>query len=693
MKVTLGGDRLGSGNKNDLALHNYYRSTHNLSQGFTSPMTVGALYPFLVIPAMKDDKFEINLNADCITIPTVGPLFGSFKLQTDVFLCPIRLYQAFLHNNPTQIGLKMGQVLLPVYEQNATVTSGEETADTGKLNESCLMKYLGVSGIGRGSTSGGSYIAKRDFCAVPMLAYYDIFKNYYSNKQEQNAYVIGSVPTIENEITWFNAGCYVTIDGTDNQFRVSQNKLNHYAARNASLVEDENYFTDICFVYKYTETTDYLKVCNYILNNFHIQLFNGETLFLECTLQQMIDKTLYGATFDIDKANEELTITIQRTNNDYWVVNGKQVTSINVQAAGKYTAGGELQLVPFELKNIDDMRMAILSTHTLGQSFKVHNQNYLPYNINTYENNQFPLNGLVVKTYQSDIFNNWINTDWIDGENGIGEITKIDTSNGLKMDALNLAEKIYNMLNRIAVSGNTYQDWLEVVYSPMNTKHMESPIFCGGMSSEIVFEQIVQTAPADGDPLGTLAGRGRHIKRKGGHIVIKVDEPSFIIGITSITPRVKYSQGNEFYMTEIKSVDDMHKPALDGIGFQNLLGERMAWWDTKLNADGTINSRSVIGKIPAWLEYMTAVDKVYGDFANTDQDENGDPMGKGFMVLNRNYSRSSNGLIKDATTYIDPTKYNYAFAYSAIDAQNFWCEIYSHITARRLMSAKQIPNL
>ena len=29
------------------------------------------------------------------------------------------------------------------------------------------------------------------------------------------------------------------------------------------------------------------------------------------------------------------------------------------------------------------------------------------------------LGGLVLKTYDSDVFNNWVKTDWIDGENGI----------------------------------------------------------------------------------------------------------------------------------------------------------------------------------------------------------------------------------------------------------------------------------
>jgi hypothetical protein len=58
------------------------------------------------------------------------------------------------------------------------------------------------------------------------------------------------------------------------------------------------------------------------------------------------------------------------------------------------------------------------------------------------------------KNTLGDIFNNWVQTDWIDGAGGITEITSIDiTANDgkLTMDALNLQQKVYNMLNRIVV--------------------------------------------------------------------------------------------------------------------------------------------------------------------------------------------------------------------------------------------------
>ena len=75
---------------------------------------------------------------------------------------------------------------------------------------------------------------------------------------------------------------------------------------------------------------------------------------------------------------------------------------------------------------------------------------------------------MLLKTYDSNIFNNWEKTDWINGKGGITEITSIDISANegkLTMDALNLQQKVYNMSNRIAVSGGTYRDWLETVYT------------------------------------------------------------------------------------------------------------------------------------------------------------------------------------------------------------------------------------
>ena len=137
-------------------------------------------------------------------------------------------------------------------------------------------------------------------------------------------------------------------------------------------------------------------------------------------------------------------------------------------------------------------------------------------------------------------------------------------------------------------------------------------------------------------------------------------------------------------------MNDLHKPALDAIGFQDLITSKMAWWNTIITEVGVRNKFSA-GKQPAWIDYMSNYNRTHGNFASGKSEE--------FMVLNRSYEidkqniTSEQSIIKDLTTYIDPTKFNYIFADQSLDAMNFWVQTKFDIKARRLISAKQIPNL
>ena len=345
----------------------------------------------------------------------------------------------------------------------------------------------------------------------------------------------------------------------------------------------------------------------------------------------------------------------------------------------------------FPLENLDEMRETILKNTGANNEFVIDETEPLePYAGWTGRTNaDGPLKttetmfGLAVKTYQSDIFNNWISTEWLDGEGGINEITAIDVSSGsFTMDTLNLAKKVYDMLNRIAVSGGTYQDWIQTVYTNDYIERSETPIYEGGFSSEIIFQEVISNSATENEPLGTLAGRGQNTGLKGGSVKIKIDEPSYIIGLVSITPRIDYSQGNRFDV-DLDTLDDLHKPALDAIGFQDLVTNKMAWWDGTATPSGI--KLKTVGKQPAWLDYMTNYNKVFGNFAIEDNEM--------FMTLNRHYEMSDSQTIQDLTTYIDPEKYNYIFADTSLEAMNFWVQLGIGAKVRRKMSAKVIPNL
>ena len=621
----LGGDRLGSGAKMNVKMHDYSRSTHDLGYIWRSTMSAGTLVPFCCKLMLPGDTWDINLNAEVLTKPTIGPLFGSYKVQLDMFIVPIRLYNSLLHNNALGVGMNISQIKFPQMQLQAfPFKEGKE-----QINPSCLLAYLGTRGIGKSNST-----QLRNFNAIPLLGYWDIYKNYYANKQEE----IGGIvkPTIPTTIL-------------------------------------EIVTPDVAIWPKYP-----------LVGNVAVNVGAQVALFYQGQRPNLSDitfKTTGGATLNMSiltvVTESPGTINFINSRDGFNVVNWDYKTSTGIE------------VVPFDLNNIDRMREELLAFHSRVVSFKTNSQDYLPYSFieENFEDGQaieFSQTGLAVKTYQSDLFNNWLSTEWVDGINGISEITKVSTAgDGFTIDALNLAQKVYNMLNRIAVSGGSYDDWVQAVYAHKSFSRAESPIYIGGLSKELIFQEVVSTAATQEQVLGTLAGRGRMSnKHKGGDITARTDEPAYLMGIVSLTPRVDYSQGND-WTVNLETLDDLHKPALGGIGFQELITEQLAWWDTEFK-DGIWQQKSA-GKQPAWINYMTDINRTYGDFAIPDNSM--------FMTLNRRYEYDPLEGIKDLTTYIDPAKFNFIFADTSIDAQNFWVQLGVDITARRKMSAKIIPNL
>ena len=150
-------------------LHGFERSTHDLSYVWRSTMSAGTLVPFMNEVALPGDTFDIDLDCDVLTAPTTGPLFGSFKVQLDLFQIPIRLYNSLLHNNMLGIGNDMKRVKLPSLTLSTDPNSTSTDIDNSQINPSCLLNYLGIRGIGMTANN-----ASRDFNATALLAYWDI---------------------------------------------------------------------------------------------------------------------------------------------------------------------------------------------------------------------------------------------------------------------------------------------------------------------------------------------------------------------------------------------------------------------------------------------------------------------------------------------------------------------------------------
>lgn len=681
MKKTLGGDRIRSESKMEVYLPNFGRSSHNVGKIIRTSQACGTIVPYWCQIGLDGTTFYIDITTKVKTLPTTGPVFGSFKHQIDVFVIPIRLYIAALHNNALGVGLNMSKVLLPQFTVNTANTSiYEDDTNRGQVNPSSLLSYLGIKGFGYSSVN--QY--KRRFPAIFNLAYWDIFKNYYANKQEENAYVITGVDHIWKKIS---AG-----DGVAWNRVWTINSSEAYPLNPSSQAPS---FLKLEFEE---------KVSPEVVNE--IQFLTNDP---ERPTQEVNKLTKLGDAFIFERTDPE-AMGLRKPENpkkatDIYVYQVKKPIKLayNLNVAGNIQLtmpdNQKIKLTPFPLKNIDEERNKILNAPSTS-AYLVNNTT-MPYgaaigalrlpNYNRRKqyntsNSWYSQSGLAVKTYLSDRFNNWLNTDWIDGTaGGINSITAVDVSEGkLTMDALILQKKIFNMLNRVAITDGTYQAWREATYGIRSAMLPESPIFCGGMQSEIAFDEIVSNSATEEEPLGTLAGRGVATMYKSGRgLKIKCTEPSMIMALGSITPRIDYSQGNKWW-TRLQSMDDFHKPTLDAIGFQELIAEEAAAWSTEATADHELVYQS-LGKQPSWIEYTTDVNETYGEFAA------GMPLA--FMCLNRVYEETSAHTVGNASTYIDPTIYNSIFAESRLSSQNFWVQVAFDVTARRVMSAKQIPNL
>ena len=470
---------------------------------------------------ITSDTFDITLSADVKTVPTLGPLFGSFKLQLDVFECPIRLYHSALHNNRLNIGLDMGKIKLPQLETqiNTVIFDENEWSRFGninaqQINPSSLLAYLGLRGIGQMNDTMAV-----SFNAVPLIAYYDIYKNYYANKQEAIGYI-----------------CHSNIQSHTQSVIITGDAAYNGLPYNMNLDLGQSDQIVITAIAEGEEAPTTLRGVLYTV----MGVYDQEVAFQVTSVTPMP-----GGLWEVSAT---------------WTSTGAVILNgVDTNLESIPTAARNIQLVPFNLKSIDQMRENILQS-SWDDVLVIDKYSDLPYSapiaplqtaLSRYHiASVTKMEGLALKTFQSDIFNNWLNTEFIDGVAGINDITKIDTSTGsFEINALNLANKVYNMLNRIVVSGGSYDDWISAVYDTNIQKRYETPMYHGGLSKEIVFQEVVQTGTPTGNttPLGWMAGKGVvSSKHKGGSVIIKCDEPCYILGIVSITPRIDYSQGNEF---------------------------------------------------------------------------------------------------------------------------------------------------
>lgn len=654
----IGGERIGSGSKMNVQAEGYGYSTHDVSKIRRTSISFGTIVPMFTWLMTSGSRLRLKLDALITSNALLYQLYGSAKFQIDVFSARLALYNPKMLLNLNDQGYNISDIKFPLMELT-TKGYGDDyykNISNQQVNPSALLRYLGIAGNGQAELNIANDVTRKHN-AMWLLMYYQTVKEYYANKQEKLGYMIhnSEPPSTINieDIAIYDGSTFLGYLETSGS---------NIAAVTANITAS--------IIYEAATEEEKLLPINVLFDSTIGQFTAADAFTTFNTVVIGQKKYLNCSGFVIGYASNLTGYTNTQFNNG---------------------TVGVPQLEIYDLKAIDRMMMNIMSNVASPSPILIDDTSEMPYSASFKDSGVFKSingtqEGLCLGTYQSDVFNNWLDNTTINALNSKNKI-KVDSNGEFSIDMLQITQKLYNYDMRIGITDGTLDEWRELTYGQKSIGKSLKPVYEGGLTKEILFDQIVSTASSEDEPLGSIASRGNFgSKNKGGYVQIDADEEKMVMAIVKITPRIVYNQGND-WTTNLKTLEDLHKPALDKIGYQNLITDTMAAFDTIVKADGTLITNSA-GKQPAWMWYRTNYDDALGNMADTED----------YKVFGRSYEGAiyfpGNPIrIKDLTTYIDPRKYNDVFALSSLDAMNFDIQVGIDAMYTNVMSEEVIPNL
>lgn len=131
--------------------------------------------------------------------------------------------------------------------------------------------------------------------------------------------------------------------------------------------------------------------------------------------------------------------------------------------------------------------------------------------------------------------------------------------------------------------------------------------FIGGCSAPVNISEVLTTATTEQAPTGDIYGKGASFNQ--GRFSFDTREHGIIIGILSIVPEADYQSSMLDKFNTKFSREEYFQPEFADLGKQALVSTEL-----ELLKNGEIRSDSVLGFVPRYMEYKTAVDKVHGQF-------------------------------------------------------------------------------
>lgn len=155
------------------------RSNFNWSYKNRISADYGYLYPVGLWDVPSDVHFELDLFASLSSNPTLGPLLGKVKFRVEAYFIEKAAYVQKLRDNE-RMPLDRD---VPLPSVRARLSSGEFSARAG------IHEFLQMYPVGWDSTffnGPDPTDCTPPLNGIPFLMYYDIYRNYYINPQDDN---------------------------------------------------------------------------------------------------------------------------------------------------------------------------------------------------------------------------------------------------------------------------------------------------------------------------------------------------------------------------------------------------------------------------------------------------------------------------------------------------------------------------
>lgn len=209
----------------DLLLPKPKFATHNLSKTVRGSFSPGILYPVYHKLMLPGDKFKIDIRNMFRTDPTVFPLMGSFKVRLVTVVSNLKNYCIALEGYRKSFDWR--SVWLPylqwkfpyghMYKSRSAATDAQSIAQYGyypgspqtiAVRETSLADYLGYE---RGwlptrqqyntqyQEYGDGVVGNLYKSALPFLLYYDFYRNYMLNPQDDFVPLFAPVGYVEKQ--------------------------------------------------------------------------------------------------------------------------------------------------------------------------------------------------------------------------------------------------------------------------------------------------------------------------------------------------------------------------------------------------------------------------------------------------------------------------------------------------------------